>query len=459
MKSYIAVAFPLLSVLFSSALAQNSTDQPVDIAVNNTNTLEKQTTVLANAIILSQYQSNPEGSPIGLFALNASNGTYDELPWQHSAIVWDTLIAYSNLTGDDRFGGIIAEGVKAQAGDDDMFMPANQTNTLSNTNQAQWALAAMSAAEYNHPQQLATDGLKLAQNVFDVQVERWDDKNCDGGLREHIYNFQNAYNFKSSFTASNNFLLAARLNKFTGNETFADWAEKQYTWSDKAKLFIGDWLKIEDDGSCTGPSEDGGNWATVSSLANFIYGAAVMRNTTGGDDSKWHERLNALMDKLESTFISNDNGTSPLYWVTCTYPEGTNQTITDCGSPQDEMAARAFALTAHLAPHTADTLIPLLKGTTTYYNIAKRDSLLESGVELELAQSLLQGKAVDGSNNNTTRPSSSATPTPTPTDPGLNNNPSGTTSAAPTSTTGAASRAQMSFVAAFAALVAAAVVV
>ena len=72
--------------------------------------------------------------------------------------------------------------------------------------------------------------------MFNTQASRWtiEEQNqvCGGGLRPDVVNTTSyGYNVKDAGSNGNFFLLAARLAKFTGNETYAQWAEKSYKWA------------------------------------------------------------------------------------------------------------------------------------------------------------------------------------------------------------------------------------
>ena len=114
-------------------------------------------------------------------------------------------------------------------------------------------------------------------NVFNEQAARWDTSTCDGGLRWQIFTFNDGYNYKNSIAAGAFFQLAARLARYTGNQTYADWATKSYEWtstvgfiSDDYRVFDGAFVK----GNCSAISRL--QWTYVA--ATFMYGSAVMTN-------------------------------------------------------------------------------------------------------------------------------------------------------------------------------------
>ena len=111
-------------------------------------------------------------------------------------------------------------------------MPANQTASEGNDDQAEWALAAMTAAEikFPNPPPDQLQWLALAQAVFNEQIRRWDETTCNGGLRWQINLFNTGYKYKNSISNGCLFHLAARLARYTGDSMYVVWAEKIYNW-------------------------------------------------------------------------------------------------------------------------------------------------------------------------------------------------------------------------------------
>jgi mannan endo-1,6-alpha-mannosidase len=112
-----------------------------------------------------------------------------------------------------------------------------KSKTKGNDDQAFWAFAAMSAAELKFPNPGPKDPswLSLAQAVFNMQVDRWD-PHCGGGLRWQFNPLNNGWMNKNTISNGCFFQLAARLARYTKNETYADWAEKTYDWMSKSPL-------------------------------------------------------------------------------------------------------------------------------------------------------------------------------------------------------------------------------
>lgn len=101
----------------------------------------------------------------------------------------------------------------------------------------------MDAAELNFPDPppSSPSWLSLAQAVFNEQVGRWDTAVCDGGLRWQIFPFNAGYDYKNTISTGGLFQLAARLARYTGNQTYADWAETTYEWIASTKILTDNW--------------------------------------------------------------------------------------------------------------------------------------------------------------------------------------------------------------------------
>lgn len=106
----------------------------------------------------------------------------------------------------------------------------------------------MSAAEFKFPdpEPGQPQWLALAQAVFNNQARRWDNSHCGGGLRWQFNPLNSGWNMKNSISNGCFFQLAARLARYTKNETYAQWANKAYDWmahspliSNKFEVFDG----------------------------------------------------------------------------------------------------------------------------------------------------------------------------------------------------------------------------
>lgn len=119
--------------------------------------------------------------------------------------------------------------------------------------------------------------LGLAQAVFNLQVSRWDTEHCKGGLRWQIFAFNKGYNYKNSISNGGFFQLAARLARYTGNATYAQWADKTWDWMESTPLITDNYAIYDGvpiDNNCANPSKI--QW--TYNVGTFLMGAANMYN-------------------------------------------------------------------------------------------------------------------------------------------------------------------------------------
>lgn len=200
-------------------------------------------TIAANIIKL--YPTDP-GSTVGLFP--------EPYYWWESGLAFDSLVNYWSLTGDDKYVDTTQQALLSQVGPENNYMPPSQTKSLGNGDQAAWALAAMTAAERGFPMASGQNvsWAQFAANAFESQAAVWDQSTCNGGLRWQKFTFNTGYNYKNSESNGRFTELAGRLARFTGNQSYADWAEKSYNWSKTIGLVnVGEGLAFVYDGAST----------------------------------------------------------------------------------------------------------------------------------------------------------------------------------------------------------------
>lgn len=189
-----------------------------------------------------------------------------------------TLIQYWFWTGDDSYNEVTQQGMYWQKGHNDYF-PHNYSQYLGNDDQVFWGLAAMTAAELNFPQQ---DGqpswLTLAMGVYNSQIARWDTRSCAGGLTWQIWPYQAGYTIKNSISNGGLFQLAARLAYYTRNDTYAQWAEKIWDWSETTPLLNADTWTVEDTTSTGSNCTDHEDLQWSYNYGTYFNGAAYLYN-------------------------------------------------------------------------------------------------------------------------------------------------------------------------------------
>ncbi|KAI0476193.1 glycoside hydrolase family 76 protein [Xylariaceae sp. FL0804] len=306
---------------------------------------------------------------VGYYTGNNSGDVAGNLPdpyyWWEAGAMFLSLIEYWAVTGDSTYNSITYQALNHQRGDDDDFMPANQSKAEGNDDQGFWAMAAMEAAETNfqNPPSSEAGWLALVQAVYNEYVDRWAEANgtCGGGLRWQIFTFNNGYNYKNSVSNGCFFNIAARLARYTGNDSYADWADRVFEW----QMGVGfirarDWAVLDGAGNADDENCTEINAAQFTYNAGlFLHGAAVMYNTTTGSAQQtWKTRVQGLLTSVKSTFFKN----GVMWEPSCeTSSAGCN---TDQQSFKGHLA-RWLAQTAVLAGFTADTITPLLQSTAT----------------------------------------------------------------------------------------------
>lgn len=273
--------------------------------------------------------------------------------WWEAGAMFASLVDYWFYTGDDTWNDITTQALLWQAGDDGTFMPTNQTRTEGNDDQSFWAFAAMSAAERNYPNppEDKPGWLAMAQAVFNTQAARWDTGSCAGGLKWQIFTFNNGYDYKNTISNGCFFNLAARLAKYTGNQTYADWADRIWDWTKTVGLMTDEyqfWDGADDRQNCTEFNRI--EWTYNSGV--YLLGAATMFNFTEGDPL-WEDRTRRILNATTSAFFTD----SVMYERAC-------EPVDTCQVDQRGFkgyTARWMAASTQMAPFTYDLIMPLLR--------------------------------------------------------------------------------------------------
>ncbi|EHA26546.1 CAZyme family GH76 [Aspergillus niger] len=323
-----------------------------------------QRTVTALQLDINDEQSIKDAARTTAFNMmsyyhgNESGQTPGKLPdtWWEGGAMFMTLIQYWYWTGDTSYNEVTTQGMLWQKGDNDYF-PANDSNYLGNDDQVFWGLAAMTAAELNYPEQ---DGqpswLSLAQGVFNTQVPRWDTTSCQGGLRWQIWPYQAGYTTKNAISNGGLFQLAARLGRYTNNDTYTDWAEKIWDWSATTPLLqTEDWY-IADTTTTEANCKDHGDIQWTYNYGTYLSGAAYMYNLTNGAD-KWKKGLDGLLASTFSRFFPKEYGSNIMSEISCE-PNMMCDRNQDCFKG---FLSSWLTFTTTIAPYTADQILPKIQ--------------------------------------------------------------------------------------------------
>ncbi|KAK7208637.1 glycosyl hydrolase family 76-domain-containing protein [Myxozyma melibiosi] len=347
MRSFTGILLLLAASLVRPAKAQITLDTSSEDSI-----ISACATIASG--LMNYYHGNESGYTPGIFS-----GDYY---WWESGAAWGSLIDYQFYTGDDQYNDLILNGMIFQVGDNWDYAPANQTSSLGNDDQGFWGLAAMQAAERNftNPADDKPQWLALAQAVFNSIALVWGTDVCDGGVRWQKFVFNNGYDYKNSISNGILLQLGGRLARYTGNDTYADWAEKVWQWEEDTGLITSDYFVYD------GASTDD-DCATIDSIqwtynmGVFMAGCAYMYNYTyeNGNSTAadtWKTRLDGLIGTLH-VFISDS--TDIVYEPAC-------EVSAACDVDQQSFKAylaRFMGLTIQVAPYTYDTLFPVIQAS------------------------------------------------------------------------------------------------
>lgn len=300
--------------------------------------------------VMAYYKGNQTGRPVGLIDYPPPNGDYY---WWTNAALWSTMIDYWHYTGDDTYNTLAVEALTAQNGGDldHAFFPANWSTTISNDDNGLWAMAAMQAAELGFPSapQGQPSWIELAKSVFDTLAARYSreetPETCNGGLRWQIVPVNTGYSHKATVSSAVFLNLGARLARYTGNQTYGEWADKVWDWLSGVG-FVDDEFNVWDGASVDSNCSDHSNLQFSYAPGVLIQGAAYMYNHTTDTAAQktWADRLTGLVGRTLAVF--SPNGT--LVEVACELPAATT-----CKSDLlffKGIALRSLASAAVLAP-------------------------------------------------------------------------------------------------------------
>ncbi|KAF4635076.1 hypothetical protein G7Y89_g3034 [Cudoniella acicularis] len=276
--------------------------------------------------------------------------------WWEAGAMWGAMLDYYHYTGDPSYNEVVTQALLSQVGPNSDFMVPAHKGDEGNDDQAFWGFAAMSAAEKDYPQPSTGDytWVQLVENLWNTQVQRWDTEYCGGGLRWQIFSSNAGYNYKNSVSNGAFFQLSARLARFTGNQTYMDWATKSYEWANNTGLITPDYHVY--DGAdllknCTAITKL--IWTYNAGI--YLYGSAVMYNYTNGSDM-WQERTQGFLNSTANFFTPFDNATDIMYEPAC-------ETVGACDNDQYSFKAylsRFMWAATLLAPFTNETTTTLL---------------------------------------------------------------------------------------------------
>ncbi|DAA76716.1 TPA_exp: putative Glycosyl hydrolase [Trichophyton benhamiae CBS 112371] len=338
-RSWISLLTPLLG----AQVALGS----IDLNLDDENSIKKAASHIAHGMV-SYYTGNHTGDVPG----NLPDPYY----WWEAGAMFGALIDYWWYTGDDAYNKITMQAMLHQVGTEKNYEPRNQSRSLGNDDQAFWAISAMSAVEnkFPDPPPDQPQWLYLVQAVFNRQSARWDNETCGGGLRWQIFSLNNGYHYKNAISNGAFFHLAARLARYTNDESYSKWADKAWRWMTAIKL-ISPTFQIFD-GTDSADNCSGINhiqWSYNNGI--LLLGTAHMYNHTN-KDPVWKDRLFGLIKGFE-VFFSQKEPKGVMIEVAC-------EAQGNCNNDQRSFKAymaRWMAATMIIAPDTIEKINPLLR--------------------------------------------------------------------------------------------------
>ncbi|OBA20789.1 defective cell wall [Metschnikowia bicuspidata var. bicuspidata NRRL YB-4993] len=320
----------------------------ISLDTNNVTSIKNAAALIADGL-LDYYEGTTYGGTVGMFT--------SPYYWWEAGGAWGSLIDYTYYMENDTYVDLIKTALTYQVGDDYNYIPLNQSTTEGNDDQAFWGIAVMAAAEKNfsNPDDPELAWLALAQAVFNTMSARWDYDDCAGGLRWQIFQWNSGYDYKNSVLNGALFHLAARLARYTSNDSYVEWAERVFDWMYGVGLLTeGDWWFIYDgvniDDNCSDITKL--QWTYNQGL--MLAGCAYMYNYTL--EEKWLNRTTSILHAAQVFFYEKSADAVIMYEAACQLP---TSDAFSCNTDQRSFKAyfsRFLGLTSVLVPQTYDTI-------------------------------------------------------------------------------------------------------
>ncbi|CBF89574.1 hypothetical protein AN0393.2 [Aspergillus nidulans FGSC A4] len=222
--------------------------------------------------------------------------------WYVAGAMFMTMIQFWHVSGYNEHNSVVSHDLMFQAGRNYDYFDSNYSQWLGNDDQMFWGLATITASETGFPEvSNKPTWTSLARAVFNMQANRWDERACDGGITWQIHPWQAGYTLRNSISNGGLFQLAARLGRFTNNQTYFDWAEKIWDWAAASPLIDTNTWFVADSTSGSNDCVDADRMQWSYNYGTFIAGAAYMYNAT--KDVKWRNRTEGLVDHVFKHFF------------------------------------------------------------------------------------------------------------------------------------------------------------
>lgn len=268
-------------------LLLTSTVRALELDITSVDSICEASSLVAEGL-LDYYEGTKYGGVVGMF-------TYPYYWWQ-AGHAFGALIDNWYYCQNTQYSTLIYDGLMAQRGENNDYIPKNQSMTEGNDDQGFWGLTVIAAAERNFtaPEE-GPDWLALTQAVYNTMLQRWDMDHCGGGLRWQIFTWNSGYNYKNTISQACLFQIAGRLARFTGNTTYVETAHKVYDWlhdigfieTNNGIARVYDGANVEE--SCTDIVKI--EWSY--NIGILLGGAAYLYNAT--EDSYWYDVTSELL--------------------------------------------------------------------------------------------------------------------------------------------------------------------
>ncbi|EMC92001.1 glycoside hydrolase family 76 protein [Baudoinia panamericana UAMH 10762] len=310
----------------------------------------------------------------GYHNVNSTAGQFDQPQpwfWWLSGAGWTALIDYTVYTNDTTYVSDIQAALAQSLGPSFDFVPPQQAGWEANDDQVYWVYAALTAMEYDFPAlpcvtaanntigNCTNSWYAVAVHAFEDFVTRWsiDSETCGGGLKWQYNPSASGWYYKNAVSNGGFFQTAARLARYSGNQTYTLWATNIWNWSVRTGL-VGDGYQVFDGMS----DAEGANCSSINhdqwsyNVAAYLSGAAYMYAATA--DPTWETITHGLLASANSTFFGgpSSNATDVMFEPKC---EPSGSCNTDQASFKGSLATW-MAKASALVPSTRLTVKALL---------------------------------------------------------------------------------------------------
>lgn len=296
--------------------------------------------------VMSYYDGYRPGGVIGMFV--------SPYYWWEAGEAWGGLVNVWHFCGNTTFEHVTYTSLMFQRGDANDYIPSNQSTSEGNDDQGFWGIAAMDAAERNftNPPSSEPGWLALVQAVVATMNARWDTEHCGGGLRWQIFTWNNGYNYKNTVSNGCLFHLAARLARYTNNETYVQIAEKTWDWLVTVDLvnILGLTYNVYDGATTDSACKSFTQYEWTYNYGLLISGAAYLYSHT--NNQTWLGHVKNLLTTIEASFFKN----KVMYERAC-------EDAGTCNNDQKSFKSvfsRFLSQTAALVPDVYDDIRPLI---------------------------------------------------------------------------------------------------